>query len=151
MTRAVARAAAAVLAVCRVAGLRRRFVIVTVRGPSMLPTLAPGQRVLVRRCAGDTVAAGDVVVLRGQPSTSPGAPPIRRPTGPEWLIKRALAVPGDPVPRALVPALAGVGHELVPAGSLVVLGDNAGASVDSRQYGYVDAERLVGTVVRTLS
>ena len=41
--------------------------------------------------------------------------------------------------------------EVVPAGALVVLGDNAARSDDSRRYGYVPAKRLVGTVMRTLS
>jgi hypothetical protein len=36
---------------------------------------------------------------------------------------------------------------LVPPGKLVVLGDNAAWSHDSRQIGYIPGERLLGTVV----
>ena len=166
MVTAVAVAAALVLAGCVATAVRRRFVVVTVRGESMLPTFTDGQRVLVRRCAVAAVAPGDVVVFAdprdadrdrleaererlvaaGVPALPP--PPWRRS---EWLVKRAAAVPGDPVPRAAVPALAEVDHDVVPAGVLVLLGDNAARSDDSRRYGYVAANRLVGTVLRTLS
>ena len=159
-------AAVLLLAGCAAAAARHRFVVVTVRGQSMLPTFADGQRLLVRRCAPAAVAVGDVVVFAdsrdadrdrlaaererlvaaGVPALPP--PPWR---GSEWLVKRVAAVPGDPVPRATVPALAGVDHDVVPAGALVVLGDNAAGSDDSRRYGYVPANRLVGTVLRRLS
>jgi signal peptidase I len=162
----MAIAALLLCAGCAAALARRRFVVVTVRGESMLPTFADGQRVLVRRCAVAAVAPGDVVVFAdprdadrdrleaererlvaaGVPALPP--PPWR---GSEWLVKRAVAVPGDPVPRAAVPALAAVDHDVVPAGALVVLGDNAARSDDSRRYGYVAADRLIGTVLRTLS
>jgi signal peptidase I len=36
----------------------------------------------------------------------------------------------------------------VPAGSLVVLGDNADESYDSRHFGYVRASSVLGVVVR---
>jgi signal peptidase I len=159
-------AAALVLAGWAARAVRRRYVVVTVRGDSMLPTFADGQRVLVRRCPVAAVAPGDVVVFADprdadrdrleaerQRLVAAGVPALPPPPwrGPEWLVKRAMAVPGDPVPRSSVPALARVDHDVVPAGALVVLGDNAARSDDSRRYGYVPANRLVGTVLRRLS
>jgi hypothetical protein len=49
-----------------------------------------------------------------------------------------------------VPALAGVDHDVVPATSLVVLGDNAARNHGSRAYGYLDGSRVFGVVRREL-
>ncbi|NUR87949.1 MAG: hypothetical protein HOY71_28015, partial [Nonomuraea sp.] len=72
--------------------------------------------------------------------------------GPEaaWLVKRAVAVPGDPLPRAEVPALATRPEVVVPPGRLVVLGDNRQVSLDSRRLGYVAAHQVMGVVVSRL-
>jgi signal peptidase I len=124
-----AAAATLSLAVC---WLRRRFVAVTVTGRSMEPAYRHGDRVLVRRAALPAVRAGQVVVLAA-------------PHG-GWMIKRAAALPGDPVP-----ALLGRGEPAVPAGALVVLGDNTALSGDSRRMGYFDGASLLGVVVGMLS
>lgn len=122
----------AVLGVVRV--LRARFVAVTVTGASMEPALTSGDRVLVRRAPLARVRPGQVVVI----ANPAGDPP--------WLVKRAAAVPGDRVDPAWLPA----GHtpERVPAGALVVLGDNATASYDSRRAGFFPATALLGVVIR---
>ena len=125
----------AVLAV--VAVLRRRLVTVTVSGRSMEPTLRHGDRVLVLRTR--LVRPGQLVVLAA-------APPMET----AWMVKRAVAVPGDPVPRAEVPALATRPEPVVPDGQLVVLGDNHLFSLDSRRFGYVSARQLLGVVVSHL-
>lgn len=67
-----------------------------------------------------------------------------------WLVKRAVAVAGDPVPRDAGPALAVLDDDVVPPDCLVALGDNASASYDSRHYGYVTADRLLGVVLRRI-
>src|ERR1700733_627470 len=74
---------------------RRRFMLITVRGTSMAPTYRNGERLIVRRGG---YAAGDVVLFR--------APAPHRV---QWLVKRAVAVGGDPAPAAL---LAGGGGSL---------------------------------------
>ncbi|NDU74839.1 S26 family signal peptidase, partial [Actinomadura sp. DSM 109109] len=65
-------------------------------------------------------------------------------------VKRAIAVGGDPAPVDRVPCLRDTGRATVPPGALVVLGDNAATSWDSRDYGFVRAEQLVGVAVRRL-
>lgn len=123
--------------------LRTRFVAVLVHGDSMRPTLRPGDRVLVRRVPVGRVRRGQVIVL---------APPADLPAhedDPPWLIKRVIALPGDPVPRAL-PALRAVRETRVPPGQVVVLGDNTARSYDSRRAGYFDAGTMLGVVVRRM-
>lgn len=68
----------------------------------------------------------------------------------EWMIKRVAAVPGDRLPGAMVAAAAHLAGPSVPAGKLVVLGDNAARSCDSREIGYIPAERLLGVMLRRL-
>jgi signal peptidase I len=141
---AAALAAVALL----LASLRRWLVAVDVEGISMSPTVEPGDRVIVRQAAVDAVRAGQLVVVE-RPRRDGGWawPPLaRRITDREWMIKRAVAVPGDAVPPDVAvqaPRLAG---PAVPPGCLLVLGDNTEASVDSREIGYIPAERLLGVV-----
>lgn len=122
--------------------LRRRLRIVTVEGDSMLPALAPGDQVLVRVVPLPRVVAGDIVVL---------APPFRKESWDEtWLIKRAVATPGDPVPASVAPALGVRPGTPVAAGALVVIGDNREVSRDSRAFGYVTADDLLGVMLRPI-
>jgi signal peptidase I len=136
---AVAAAGAAALLV-----LRRRWVVVDVQGPSMQPTFVHGDRVLVRRTS--AVPRGAVVVLRGLRLPLP-AGPVR---GESWLIKRVVALPGDPMTADVARAGGLPAGDPVPAGHVVVRGDNAAASYDSRRWGPVPAAGLVGVVVRRM-
>jgi signal peptidase I len=119
--------------------LRRSYVLVHVSGRSMEPTLTNGQRVPARRTGLRRVRHGDVVVLYPPPGTSYGE---------GLLVKRILALPGDPVPRARVPMLRDLPGEHIPPDHLVVLGDNPAWSMDSRQLGLFPADRLLGVVLR---
>lgn len=135
--------------------VRRRFVVVTVIGQSMAPTLAHGDRVLVRRMPLARARAGDVVVAAwGRPvpggpfpltieHPTPGAPPTLAP----WRVKRLAARPGDPVPASVRDAVPD--HE-VPPGRFLMLGDNPAASADSRARGYAHAEYFLGVVTTRL-
>jgi signal peptidase I len=118
--------------------LRRRLLVVTVEGTSMTPTYAPGDRLLVRRVAFSALRRGDAVVLRSPGSAIPGDP--------EYLVKRAAALPGDPVPAG-VPAE----DPVVPDGRLAVLGDNVDGSADSRHMGLLPLDAVVGVVVRQMT
>jgi signal peptidase I len=145
--------AAAVGAAAIVAGLlalRRLLAVVAVIGPSMQPTLFPGDRVLVRRAGLRGIRTGQIVVIE-KPGAGGGwaAGPRRPPAGRrEWMIKRVAAVPGELRPPA-IPGGDGAGP-VVPAGRLVVLGDNPARSMDSRQLGYIPADRVLGVVLRSM-
>lgn len=110
--------AAALLAV----RLRR----VEVSGTSMAPTLLPGDRLLVvppRR-----LRPGDLVVL----------PDPRDPDRP--FVKRVAAIPGGRATAGDLTLQAGPGE-------IVVLGDNAGSSTDSRTLGPVAIQAVEGRAV----
>ncbi len=136
-----------------------------VTGSSMEATLAPGDVLLVSKLRSDAPARGDVVVFRF-------------PTRPDAvLVKRVIGVPGDRVvirggsvavsdpahPGGRDPALDAGAHlaggategafdDVVPAGALFVLGDNRrhGASSDSREWGWLPLEDVIGTSVLRL-
>ncbi|TDB95848.1 S26 family signal peptidase [Actinomadura sp. 7K534] len=117
--------------------VRSRLLIAEVSGPSMAPTLVPGDRVLTYRTAGRPVfAPGQVVVLR-----DPDRAASRRPG--LWLIKRVVAVGGQAAP-------AGLPADVVPVGHLVVLGDNGRLSRDSRCFGFVPMTDVVGRAIRKM-
>lgn len=125
---------AAVVAVLAGLVLRRRLLVVTVRGPSMLPTFGDGDRLLVRRNGTRAVHKHALIVLAydGEPAR-------------EIMVKRVAAGPGDAVPNDMP-----VPDRLVPPGRLLVIGDNAAASADSRRAGYYATSSVVGAVVRRL-
>jgi len=124
---------------------RRRLVAVDVVGESMVPALAPGTRVLVRRRSLAGIRVGDVVVVE-QPAGRDHrwAPTAGRIADRRWMIKRVAALPGDPVPAEVADAVGAAAGARVPAGCLVLLGDNPSASSDSREFGFVPADRLLG-------
>jgi len=128
--------------------LRNRFMVVEVAGPSMHPTLSDGDRVLVRRCSIGSVRRGDVVVLLGPRMPGYGISPAEFLTGRATnnqrtlMIKRVTALPGDPMPG---------GSAVVPAGEVIVTGDNSTMSFDSRQAGPFAADEIRGVVIRRLT
>jgi signal peptidase I len=96
------------------------------------------------------VQAGDVVVADLTPRLVPGAggssgAPLNAIRFADRVVKRVAAVPGDPVPAGIA-----VPDVRVPAGQLVLLGDNPAESADSRQYGYVPENEVIGMVLRHL-
>ena len=121
----------------------------------MEPAYHDGDRVLVRR--GPAPAKGQVVVVeRPRPSAGWRDRPVPSTAGAaevssrEWMIKRVVAVPGDPVPRVPDSVLSGVPEPRVSPGQLVLFGDNSKISLDSRRIGYFPIERVLGPVVRPL-
>jgi signal peptidase I len=120
--------------------LRRSYLVVRVSGLSMMPSLRPGDRVLVRRADPARLRTGMIVVLRAWPgSRSPGAS--------EWLIKRLAAGPGDTVPEI---AREGCGNaSVVPDGMAVVLSDNKGGG-DSRTWGFASCRQVAGYMISLL-
>jgi signal peptidase I len=143
--RALVFSAALVLAAsAAVWRLRRDWAVVTVEGASMEPTFFHGDRIAVRRTRPSAVSTGDVVVVELPDRYRRWLrPPGRIGNSREWMIKRVRATSGDPVPEGIP-----VPDAVVPAGQLVVLGDNASASYDSRAVGYFPIERVLGVVSR---
>lgn len=137
-----------------------------VRGPSMEPTMFQGNRVLVNRVGGLQLGGfsmfgngdflfqgperGDIIIFNPQTE------------GTDSIVKRVIGIPGDNIdisPVSLV-TVNGVpenfGHGLplpktffrypvmVPPGHYFVLGDNRPESNDSRNWGFLPAEDIVG-------
>ncbi len=138
--------------------LLRTFVAapMTVRGQSMAPTLRDGDVVLVVELLGAApgVQRGDLAVFRD-------------PDG-ALTLKRVIGLPGDRVAirdsvlevdgRALredyvdYSRIAGLyfGPVTVPVGAVFLVGDNRAASIDSRIYGSLALDRIVGRVTLRL-
>jgi len=140
-------------------GVVRTYVAGPVRisSESMEPTLFAGEVVLVdrREVEPADLARGDLVTFRN-------------PQSGEEMLKRVVALPGDSV--ATIDAVLHVNDRpveepyvdfsdwegvfnarvVVPQGHVYVLGDNRGASVDSRDFGPVPAENIDGRVLTRL-
>jgi signal peptidase I len=134
--------------------LRSALLIVTVNGRSMAPTYDEGDRVLIRRSR--RCRRGSVVVFRSSAigrEVTPGRE-VRPDGGDEGarrlVMKRVAAVPGDPVPADVLVAAQASAGDRVPPGRLVVRGDGA-RSTDSRHWGYLPADAVVGHVVADLA
>jgi signal peptidase I len=133
----------------------RTFILrpLTVSSTSMEPTLCPGDRVMVDLWDPDLsdLSRGDLVALRPGRSEVP-------------VVKRVVGLPGDEVAirdarlyvndhlvdepyvdHKAIDALF-YGPVVVPADSFLVLGDARASSIDSRAYGPVPSDRLIGTV-----
>lgn len=123
VARATVTAAGAVIGV-GVTALRPRRVEVT--GDSMAPVLLPGDRLLAIRV--QLYEVGDIVVV-----------PDPR-TDDRVLVKRVAALPGGRVHSGGVTLQAGPGE-------VIVLGDNAQESTDSRVLGPLRVDDLLGRCV----
>ena len=134
--------------------LVRIFVAEPFRIPSqsMEPTLRPGDQTLVNKLSGDAPDRGDLVAFHA-PRTG------------EILLKRVVAVGGDTVgledgvlvvdgrqvrePYADPKAIDSVyfGPVKVRPGTIFVMGDNRANSDDSRDFGAVPTDRIIGRAV----
>ena len=122
-----------------------------VRGPSMQPNFVYDERVIVEKLSYSfrEPCRGDVVILD-------------LPAQEESLIKRVVAlsgetvevqgghicIDGEPLQEHWTAWYGGPDHPatLVPAGQVFVLGDNRGSSRDSRSFGPVALDRIIGRV-----
>lgn len=113
--------------------------IVELSGDSMLTTYADGDRLLVARPGPllGPIQRNDIVVLAHGDDN-------------EYIIKRVKFLPGDEVPWYYFPPTVPLSQESfrVPEGMLFVMGDNRSASEDSRTFGPVPADRVLGKVIQ---
>ena len=114
------------------------FNTVVVSGNSMEKTYHNGQRLLSSRAYWlvGPIRVKDVVVIKGEKPK-------------EYFIKRVYKMEGETVDFANVPedwSLSN-GEYVVPKGSIYVLGDNREVSEDSRKYGAVAVDRVLGKIV----
>ncbi len=118
---------------------------------SMQPTLFPGDYVIVNKLVYEFTSIpqrGDIILFKYPPN--PAAVPY---------FKRVIGLPGDqvhiaegkvyingqllPEPWLAEPTIRG-GDWLVPDGQYFVLGDNRNNSSDSRSWGFVPLENIIG-------
>ncbi|MEV6963804.1 S26 family signal peptidase [Hamadaea sp. NPDC051192] len=144
---AAALLTAVTLSAAVVAVLRRRYVSVRVEGMSMSPTYAPGEVIVIRR-SHRVLRVGDVVVVQRPPAAADPDQAEQR-----WLIKRVAAVAGDPLPAAMresTAILAGHADDaIVPAGTVVILGDSPIRGYDSRSVGFIPVGHVLGVAIRS--
>lgn len=127
-------------------------------GPSMQPTMHTGERVLINKLAyrfGAAPRRGDIIVL---------VPPASLDAKSDY-IKRVIGLPGERVeikdgnvyihqadgnifeldePYVTDPATQDYMSDVIPAGQYFVMGDNRNESSDSRSWGTVPLDQIVG-------
>lgn len=123
---------------------------------SMLPTIEPGDWIVANKLADDLTdfARGDLVIFVPPPSVDDQV---------DALVKRIVGLPGDEIQfldgvvvrngdvldepylaAGTITMPKGSESVVVPDGAFFVLGDNRGSSVDSRIYGPVAGENIIG-------
>ena len=139
------------VAVVLAAGVRAAVSIYSIPSASMIPSLQVGDHIVVTPYRWSSPKRGDVIVFRAPADPS------------QLMVKRVIALPGDLIdsrggrvrigehalaePYVLRQAAAGsIPAQLVPGGCLFVMGDNRDDSVDSRRWGPLPADRVIGRV-----
>lgn len=114
------------------------FKTVVVSGQSMEPTFFSGRRLLASSAYWliGGLKRNDIVVIKSEDSH-------------EYIIKRLYRLEGEKVDWLNVPDDWSLtrGEYVVPKGHVFVLGDNRAVSEDSRKFGAVRLERVIGKVV----
>lgn len=117
--------------------LKATLATVVVDGVSMFPTLKPGQYVIIARMFAPP-KIGDIVVVDSWKNDGP-------------VVKRVFRTEGQVVAWQDSPMYLSVEEKLqpyyVPKGTVYLLGDNPLHSEDSRSYGPVPVENILGRVI----
>ena len=149
--------------VLALAALLLGFDAVSVRGPSMEPSLRDGQTVFVNRLAYGLRGPGEMGYIIRWGAPLPGELVVfRHPNGGHLAVKRCLLAPGDAV-RATPDRLYITdgrsfritsdlslqldGRSEIPVDSVFLLGENLSASSDSRGFGLLPVSEVHGRVI----
>lgn len=139
------------IAVALAAAVRAAVSIYSIPSGSMMPSLQTGDHILVVPYRWSDPMRGDVVVFRSPSDQS------------QLMVKRIVAVPGDLIDsraghvrigeRAIAEpyllrqgATGAISAQLVPGDSFFVMGDNREDSLDSRRWGALPRNLVVGRV-----
>lgn len=137
------------IAIVLAVGVRAAVQIYAIPSPSMAPTLQAGDQIVVTPYFRARPERGDVIVFRSPLGQN------------ELIVKRVIGMPGDLVdsrlgrvrvgghtlaePYVLRQAATGaIPAQVVPPDCYFVLGDNRDASHDSRSWGVLPAQHVVG-------
>lgn len=116
----------------------QNFRTIQVSGQSMEPTFQSGDRLLASSAYWlvGPIKDNDIIVVKGE---SEG----------EHLIKRVYRMEGESVDWLNIPESHSIseGEYVVPQGHVFVLGDNRDVSEDSRKFGSVPRDRILGKIV----
>ncbi|MFB7281343.1 S26 family signal peptidase [Streptomyces hydrogenans] len=123
--------------------LRRFLSRLRINGPSMMPALRDGQRVLFVRSGPARLRTGRIVVVAPPEGLVRPRPGARAPL----VVKRVAALAGEPVPPEVCGAAGLAAGSLVPPGRVALLGDNPAFSTDSRFWGLLPVSSVVGVVL----
>ena len=145
-----------------VAFVVRTYIVQTFYIPSgsMEPTLQVGDRILVSKLSTEfgSVHIGDILVFKRPPKENCGGAPV------PFLVKRVIGLPGDHLTSKgntiyvngkvldqtwsyYNPVSPAIGNVVVPKNTYFMLGDNHGDSCDSRYWGPLPANLVVGKAV----
>jgi signal peptidase I len=124
------------------------YSVVRVFGESMLPAVKPGDRLVIHRTRYSRLHVGMIAVVC-PPGDGESRRRTLRLTGEPFslAVKRVCAIAGDEVPAAM--RVAARGMDTVPPRMLLVSADNPLGN-DSRQWGLVGEDRVLGAMVRNL-
>ena len=127
-----------------VAFVVRTYIVQTFYIPSgsMEPTLQVGDRILVSKLSTEfgSVHIGDILVFKRPPKENCGGAPV------PFLVKRVIGLPGDHL-TSKGNTIYVNGDLVVPPGKYFMMGDNHGDSCDSRYWGPLPANLVVGKAV----
>jgi signal peptidase I len=145
-----------------VAFVVRTYIVQTFYIPSgsMEPTLQVGDRILVSKLSTEfgSVHIGDILVFKRPPKENCGGAPV------PFLVKRVIGLPGDHLTSKgntiyvngkvldqtwsyYNPVSPAIGNVVVPKNTYFMMGDNHGDSCDSRYWGPLPANLVVGKAV----
>ena len=140
----------------------RTYIVQTFYIPSgsMEPTLQVGDRILVSKLSTEfgSVHIGDILVFKRPPKENCGGAPV------PFLVKRVIGLPGDHLTSKgntiyvngkvldqtwsyYNPVSPAIGNVVVPKNTYFMMGDNHGDSCDSRYWGPLPANLVVGKAV----